>query len=88
MEGLGLTRAASTSPEQLVTRLGAMQAQDYGPAKWSLGPRMPGASDALIEQAFADGTILRTHVLRPTWHFVSPADIRWLLGLTSPRITR
>jgi hypothetical protein len=63
-----------------------MQAQDYGPAKWSLGQRLQGASDAQIEQAFANGAILRTHVLRPTWHFVSPADIRWLLALTSPRI--
>ena len=39
-----------------------------------------------IEQAFADGAILRTHVMRPTWHFVSPADIRWLLALTAPRV--
>jgi hypothetical protein len=39
-----------------------------------------------IEQAFTNGTILRTHVMRPTWHFVSPADIRWLLALTAPRV--
>ena len=39
-----------------------------------------------IEQAFTDGTILRTHILRPTWHFVLPADIRWMLALTAPRI--
>ena len=34
------------------------------------------------------GTILRTHVLRPTWHFVTPADIRWMLALTGPRVSR
>ncbi len=39
-----------------------------------------------IEQAFTDGAILRTHVMRPTWHFVSPGDIRWLLALTAPRV--
>jgi len=39
-----------------------------------------------IEQAFTDGAILRIHVMRPTWHFVAPADIRWLLALTAPRV--
>ena len=42
--------------------------------------------DADVEQACRDGRILRTHVLRPTWHFVLPADIRWLLALTAPRV--
>jgi hypothetical protein len=39
-----------------------------------------------VEDAFAHGEILRTHVLRPTWHFVTPADIRWMLRLTGPRV--
>jgi hypothetical protein len=47
---------------------------------------MKQASEALIEQAFDEGSILRTHVMRPTWHFVTPADIRWLLKLTAPRV--
>ena len=63
-----------------------MQAQDYAGAKWAIGIRLPGSTDADIEAAFARGAILRTHVLRPTWHFVTPADIRWLLALTAPRI--
>ena len=42
--------------------------------------------DAAIEEAFARGEILRTHVMRPTWHFVTPEDIRWMLDLTAPRI--
>ena len=33
-------------------------------------------------------SILRTHVLRPTWHFVAPEDLRWLLALTGPRLKR
>ena len=70
----------------VVSWLGAVQAQDYTLAKWALGMRAPGAIDEDVERAFADGTILRTHVLRPTWHFVSPADIRWLLALTAPRV--
>lgn len=51
-----------------------------------MGMRTRGATDASIERAFAEGSILRTHVLRPTWHFVTPADIRWMLGLTAPRV--
>ena len=81
-----LTGAGFARPEDVVGWLGAVQAQDYGPAKWSLGARVDGATDAQVEHAFATGAILRTHVLRPTWHFVLPADIRWLLTATAPRI--
>lgn len=63
-----------------------MQAQDYAGAKWAIGMRLPGSTDADIEAAFNRGAILRTHVLRPTWHFVAPPDIRWLLALTAPRV--
>jgi hypothetical protein len=77
-------------PAEVVAWLGAAQAQDYGGAKWSLGMRLDPAaavvSDAAVEQAFDAGAILRTHVLRPTWHFVAPEDIRWLLALTAPRV--
>jgi len=81
-----LTRDPLSTPAEVVAWLGAVQAQDYAGAKWSIGQRMPGATDALVEQAFNAGAILRTHVLRPTWHFVAPADIRWMLELTAPRV--
>ena len=73
-------------PEEVVQRLGAVQAQDYGAAKWALGLRLRGGIDDVIEQAIASGAILRTHIMRPTWHFVTPADIRWMLMLTAPRV--
>jgi hypothetical protein len=73
-------------PEDVVRWLGAVQAQDYAAAKWALGLRLQGTTDDDIDQAFAGGAILRTHLLRPTWHFVTPADIRWLLALTAPRV--
>ena len=73
-------------PEDAVRWLGAVQSQDYPGAKWALGQRTRGATDATIDEAFARGSILRTHVLRPTWHFVMPEDIRWMLELTAPRI--
>ena len=73
-------------PAQVVSWLCAVQAQDYPGAKWAIGQRIPGSQDADIEQAFNDGLILRTHLLRPTWHFVTPDDIRWLLALSAPRV--
>ncbi len=81
-----ITRPMFEKPDDVVKWLGAVQAQDYAGAKWALGLRMQGVTDDVIEQAFADGSILRTHVMRPTWHFVAPADIRWLLALTAPRV--
>jgi hypothetical protein len=73
-------------PAKAVHWLGAMQAQEFAEAKWSIGERVVGSTDADMEDAFARGEILRTHVLRPTWHFVTPADIRWMLRLTAPRV--
>jgi hypothetical protein len=81
-----IARPTFKKPEEVVGWLGAVQAQDYAGAKWALGLRMQGAAECDIEQAFAKGDILRTHLLRPTWHFVTPADIRWLLELTAPRV--
>ena len=73
-------------PAEVVRWFGAVQAQDFHGAKWALGLRMRDASHAAVEAAFNRGEILRTHLLRPTWHFVAPEDIRWLLQLTAPRI--
>jgi hypothetical protein len=74
------------SPAEVVAALGAVQSQDYDGAKWAVAQRTRGATDADVERAFSSGEIVRTHVLRPTWHFVRPRDIRWMLSLTAPRI--
>ena len=58
----------------------------FPPRSGRSASRAPGCQDGDVEQAFNDGLILRTHVLRPTWHFVTPQDIRWLLALSAPRI--
>ena len=74
-------------PEDVVARLGAVQAQDYPAARWALALRTGGPVTAAgIDRALNDGRIIRTHVLRPTWHFVVPADVRWMLTLTAPRV--
>jgi DNA glycosylase AlkZ-like len=74
------------TPAAVVGWLGAVQSQEYLGAAWSLGMRLAEATEDAIEQAFTSGAILRTHVMRPTWHFVTPEDIGWLLELTASRI--
>jgi hypothetical protein len=85
----GVSKPRWRRPADVVAWLGAAQAQEYAAAKWALGLRMATATvDADLERAVNDGRILRTHVLRPTWHFVAPADLRWMLELTAPQVHR
>src|SRR5204862_7977809 len=82
----GLIGKPFASAVDAVRWLGAVQSQDYGGAKWALGQRTRGATDLELDRLFDEGAILRTHVMRPTWHFVLPEDIRWLQELTSARV--
>lgn len=75
-----------TKPEEIVSYYGAMQAQDWSMAKWALGLRLPHLKEKDVEDKLNDGSILRTHILRPTWHLVSPKDIRWMQELTAHRV--
>jgi hypothetical protein len=82
-----ITRPRRGSPADLVAALGAVQAQEYAFAKWALALRLATQpTDAEIEAAFDRGEILRTHLLRPTWHFVAASDIVWIQQLTGPRV--
>ena len=65
--------------------MGAVQAQDFGGAKWGVGQRVGKITEADVEASFNEGRILRTHAIRPTWHFVTSEDIRWILELSAPR---
>jgi hypothetical protein len=73
-------------PEDVVLLLTAVQSQEYAHGFWSLGMRLKGSTYADVKEAFDAGRILRTHMLRTTWHFVSPEDIRWVLAASSPRV--
>jgi hypothetical protein len=86
MRNSRLTGTPFGAPDEVVRRHGAMQAQDYGPAKWSIGQRAANVVDDDLDRALAAGSIIRTHVLRPTWHFVARDDLRRLLALTGPRV--
>jgi hypothetical protein len=82
----GLVGTRFKTPSAVVRWLGAVQSQDYPGAKWGVALRTNGMSDAQLDMAFNAGEIVRTHMLRPTWHFVTPQDLRWMLALTSPRV--
>jgi hypothetical protein len=82
-----LLGAPAADLETVVGQLGAVQAQEFPVAKWSLARRTRGqVTEARFDRAFAEGRILRTHALRPTWHFVLPADIRWIMTASAPRV--
>jgi hypothetical protein len=70
----------------VVSWLTAMQSQEFAYARWSVAQRAKGVTARAVDRAFAEGAILRTHVIRPTWHFVSAADIRWILEISAPRV--
>lgn len=82
----GLVQPKLKSAKDVVAGLGAVQAQDINMSKWALGLRMKQAVEADIDAAINAGNILRTHVLRPTWHYVSPEDICWMLALSAKNI--
>ena len=84
----GLRTSPFNTPEAVIAHLGALQAQDFSATKWAVGLRMQNATDEIVENAFSEGKFLRTHVMRPTWHFVLPEDIRWMLQLTAPRVKK
>jgi hypothetical protein len=75
-----------SSPVDLVSWMGAMQAQDYNMVKWAIGLRVPGSKLENLEKAIERGEIIRTHLLRPTWHFVAADDLRWMIELTAPQL--
>ncbi len=82
----GIATASFAQPGDVVTWLGAMQAQDYGGALWSIGLRMAGVTEREIEQAIAERAIVRTWPMRGTLHFVAANDVRWMLALLTPRV--
>ncbi len=81
-----LKSSTQNSPEETVSWLLAMQAQDYPGAKWSIGIRLPGSTDTQVEQAIGKKSILRSWILRGTLHFATAEDIRWLIELVGTRI--
>jgi hypothetical protein len=72
--------------KDIVSWMGVMQAQDYPMSKWAVGIRLPSSTENTIETAIHKGEIIRTHILRPTWHLTAAEDIYWLLALSAPKL--
>ncbi len=81
-----IMRSKFESAKDIVAWMGAMQAQDFNMAKWAIGLRLKKVTEKDIDAAINSAEIIRTHVLRPTWHFVAAGDIYWMVQLTAPRI--
>src|SRR5206468_9737582 len=82
----GLVNPSLKTAAEVVEMLGAVQSQDYPSGKWAISQRTNGLTAEEIEKEFDDGRIVRTHILRPTWHFVAAKDIKWMLALSGPRV--
>ena len=70
-------------PEEVVEWMGAMQAQEIRAAKWAVGLRIAKPSLTAVQEALDSGRILRTHVMRPTWHYIPGKDIKWMTELSA-----
>ncbi|MGI9597158.1 MAG: DNA glycosylase AlkZ-like family protein, partial [Acidimicrobiales bacterium] len=81
-----LTTAPLADPVDVVKLLLCAQAQDGPLARYSLGLRVARSDDALVRTELDEGRLVRTHILRPTWHFVAAEDLRWILALTSGKV--
>jgi hypothetical protein len=83
-----LARPHAGSARDAIGSLLAVQAENSGQAAWAVASRTASPDQAELAALLEDGAVLRTHVLRPTWHFVLAEDIAWLLDLTGPRVRR
>ncbi len=81
-----ITNPEFNTAKEIVSWMGAIQAQDYSMSKWAIGIRLRDPSEQMIESAIDKGEIIRTHLLRPTWHFVAADDLYWMLQLSAPKI--
>ena len=81
----GIDSPAFSTPAEVARHLLAIQAQDFGGAKWSIGLRTATATDADVEEAIARREIVRSWPMRGTLHITAAEDLGWILGLTGER---
>jgi hypothetical protein len=86
LENQHIAKSRFNSVKEIVSWMCALQGQDYNMSKWALGIRLQDSGVAAINKAFDSGEIVRTHLLRPTWHLVSADDVGWILKLTAPQV--
>ncbi|MGE5317466.1 MAG: winged helix DNA-binding domain-containing protein [Chloroflexota bacterium] len=74
------------SVKEIVSWMGAMQAQELNSVKWAIGVRLPGLTEKDVDDSVSKGEIIRTHLMRPTWHIVAAEDYLPILKLTEPLV--
>ncbi|MGH3431508.1 MAG: winged helix DNA-binding domain-containing protein [Thermocrispum sp.] len=83
-----LTKPHAGSVSEVMTRLLAVQAENPSQSAWAVAARTTSPDPGQLARQLTSGEVVRTHVLRPTWHYVARADIDWLLALTGPRLLK
>jgi hypothetical protein len=83
-----LVRPHAGTVIDVVGEMLAVQAENPGQSGWAVAARTDSPSRDEMRSALADGSLIRTHVLRPTWHYARAVDVGWLLDLTAPRVRR
>lgn len=83
-----LLNPSFNNAKDLVSWMGAIQGQDYTMVKWALGVRLQASTYNDVQLSFQRADIIRTHILRPTWHLVAAEDLRWMLSLSGERLSR
>jgi len=81
-----LSNQEAKTAKDVACWMGAIQAQDFNMVKWAFGIRLPNSTEKSINEEIDSGRIIRTHLLRPTWHFVSSDDIYWIQKLSAAHI--
>lgn len=73
------------TPKEVVSWMGAVQAQDYKGMRWAVAMRTKRPSLKAFKKAFNAGEIVRFHLMRGTWQLVSAQDYWPFLQLCAPK---
>ena len=72
-------------PAQVVSHMGAIQAQEYRMMRWAVAMRTCRPSARAFKRAYDNGEIVRLHLMRGTWQLVTARDYWPLLTLCAPK---
>ena len=74
-----------TTPTEVVSYMGALQAQEYRMMRWAVAMRTRKPSHKTFKQAFDEGQIIRLHLMRGTWQLVCAEDYWSMIDLFAPK---
>ena len=83
-----LSAPHADSATEVVNNLLAVQGENPSQSAWAVATRTAAPEAGDLAGLLATGQVLRTHVLRTTWHYVGRTDIDWLLALTGPTLQK